>query len=280
MFNDLTPLAPAYVGPAQGEFPPDAGPLAQAELIRLRLKLNRLEQRMTALAQPAAPANLSDNEQYRLQMAAISTAAFGYWKEDDDILPDYDTPALRDVARLYAKYESLTQPAAQAVRQDGMPTSADERHLRRLLATQAGIVGLYTDDGEASGEANGVVIDFMRDSTREIQRKLTLVGFKHAEQSLEAAAPQAQPAQAVPDPAERAFIRALFDKCEWPDGGGIDGFEFKDIAEAHGLLVQVDVFEPCGEGCRCAQYHGSDGMSDGVVCYRKAAWLAAAPEGK
>jgi hypothetical protein len=87
-------------------------------------------------------------------------------------------------------------------------------------------------------------------------------------------------AQAVPEPAERAFIRALFDKCEWPDGGWIDGFEFQDIAEEHGLLVPVDVFEPCGEGCRCAEYHGgSDGMSDGVVCYRKAAWLAAAPEG-
>jgi hypothetical protein len=81
-----------------------------------------------------------------------------------------------------------------------MPTSADERHLRRLLATRAGIVGLYTDDGEASGEANGVAVDFMRDSPREIQRKLTLVGFKRAEQSLEAAAPQAQPAQA-PDAA-------------------------------------------------------------------------------
>jgi hypothetical protein len=71
-----------------------------------------------------------------------------------------------------------------------MPTSADERHLRRLLATRAGIVGLYTDDGEASGEANGVVIDFMRDSPLEIQRKLILVGFNHAEQSLEAAAPE------------------------------------------------------------------------------------------
>jgi hypothetical protein len=46
MFNDLTPLAPAYVGPAQGEFPPDAGPLAQAELIRLRLRITKLEQQL------------------------------------------------------------------------------------------------------------------------------------------------------------------------------------------------------------------------------------------
>lgn len=50
---------------------------------------------------------LDDIEQYRLQMAGISTAALGYWKEGDTIHPDYDTPALRDVARLYAKYDEL-----------------------------------------------------------------------------------------------------------------------------------------------------------------------------
>lgn len=50
---------------------------------------------------------LEDIEQYRMQMAGISTAALGYWKEGDGIHPDYDTPALRDVARLYAKYAEL-----------------------------------------------------------------------------------------------------------------------------------------------------------------------------
>ena len=49
---------------------------------------------------------LENIEQYRMQMAAICTAALGYWTEGDGILPDYDTPALRDVARLYAKYEA------------------------------------------------------------------------------------------------------------------------------------------------------------------------------
>ena len=48
-------------------------------------------------------------EQYRLQMAGISTAAYGYWKEGDEIHPDYDTSALRDVAKLYAKYDALYQ---------------------------------------------------------------------------------------------------------------------------------------------------------------------------
>jgi hypothetical protein len=68
---------------------------------------------------PAAPVQepvLQEIEQYRLQMAGISTAALGYWKEGDSIHPDYDTPALRDVAKLYTKYAALhaaTRPAVQ-----------------------------------------------------------------------------------------------------------------------------------------------------------------------
>jgi hypothetical protein len=60
-------------------------------------------------AQPAPVQDpvLQEIEQYRLQMAGISTAAIGYWKEGDGIHPDYDTPALRDVAKLYAKYDAL-----------------------------------------------------------------------------------------------------------------------------------------------------------------------------
>lgn len=54
-----------------------------------------------------APMKLEDSEQYLQQMKGISTAALGYWKEGDKIHPDYDTPALHDVARLYAKYAAL-----------------------------------------------------------------------------------------------------------------------------------------------------------------------------
>ena len=61
--------------------------------------------------QPAQQ-KLEDIEQYRMQMAGISTAAIGYWKEGDSIHPDYDTVALRDVARLYAKYDALYKAAA------------------------------------------------------------------------------------------------------------------------------------------------------------------------
>lgn len=52
---------------------------------------------------------VTDSEQYRMQMAGISTAALGYWKEGDEIHPDYDTLALHDVAKLYAKYAAFRE---------------------------------------------------------------------------------------------------------------------------------------------------------------------------
>lgn len=72
-----------------------------------------IERLQEALPKPV----LQDIEQYRLQMAGISTAAIGYWKEGDNIHPDYDTLALRDVAKLYAKYDALykAQPVPHAV---------------------------------------------------------------------------------------------------------------------------------------------------------------------
>lgn len=42
-----------------------------------------------------------------MQMAGICTAAIGYWKIGDSVHPDYDTPALREVAGLYTKYDEL-----------------------------------------------------------------------------------------------------------------------------------------------------------------------------
>jgi hypothetical protein len=68
------------------------------------------------LARPeATSASLDDIEQYRLQMAGICTAAIGYWKEGDSIHPDYDTIALRDVAKLYAKYAALFEERQAAI---------------------------------------------------------------------------------------------------------------------------------------------------------------------
>jgi hypothetical protein len=47
-----------------------------------------------------------ESEKYRMQMVAISTASFGYWKVGDNIHSDFVTIALKDVCDLYAKYEA------------------------------------------------------------------------------------------------------------------------------------------------------------------------------
>lgn len=55
------------------------------------------------------------SERHQMQLAGISTAAFGAWKEGDSVHPDYDTVALRDVAKLYAKYAELSRRIDEAV---------------------------------------------------------------------------------------------------------------------------------------------------------------------
>lgn len=79
-----------------------------------KLYQRTLEENEQLKAQQAQPTDLQSIEQYRMQMAGISTAALGYWKEGDSTHPDYDTVALRDVAKLYAKYEELYRKQAQA----------------------------------------------------------------------------------------------------------------------------------------------------------------------
>ena len=79
------------------------------------------------------PQKLEDIEQYRMQMAAISTAAIGYWKEGVSIHPDYDTVALRDVAKLYAKYDELYK--AQQPPHDHVAVTWDKDRTRILAVT-------------------------------------------------------------------------------------------------------------------------------------------------
>lgn len=65
---------------------------------------------------PAAEVQeLERSERYQIQMAAISTASLGYWKEGDAISPEYDTVALRDVAKLYGRYEAARADVAELV---------------------------------------------------------------------------------------------------------------------------------------------------------------------
>lgn len=72
--------------------------------------LQDLNERRAAVL--AAYADLEERE--RMRLAGISTAALGYWKEGDSIHPDYDTVALRDVAKLYAEYDELYRARAAA----------------------------------------------------------------------------------------------------------------------------------------------------------------------
>lgn len=85
----------------------------------------------------ARPVKLDDVEQYRQQMAGISSAAFGHWKEGDSIHPDFDTVTLRDVAKLYAKYQRVRQSRDQL-------TSS----LRNLIAATDAYSTVHAPDGD------------------------------------------------------------------------------------------------------------------------------------
>lgn len=69
------------------------------------------------------------------------------------------------------------------------------------------------------------------------------------------------------------FALKLFELADWPEGGDIDMFDFQEAAVECGLLTPETRHEPCSliEYCHCREYHGD--MSEGVTCYRKAAFL-------
>lgn len=72
-------------------------------------------------------APIESDPKYVIRMAAISSAACGYWTTSDSIRPEHDSLTLQDVASLYRKYtrqlvigkdlrseiESLKQAASQ-----------------------------------------------------------------------------------------------------------------------------------------------------------------------
>lgn len=68
----------------------------------------------------------------------------------------------------------------------------------------------------------------------------------------------------------RAFAQAVMEA--WPMGG-LDGGDLQATAEKHGLLKSETRYEPCGEGCSCAEYADAREFADGVTCYRKTALL-------
>lgn len=75
----------------------------------IRDRIDAAKAALTTAAAVPVEQRLDDIEQYRMQMAGICTASIGYWKAGDSVHPDYDTPALREVAALYEKYDELFQ---------------------------------------------------------------------------------------------------------------------------------------------------------------------------
>ncbi len=75
----------------------------------------------------------------------------------------------------------------------------------------------------------------------------------------------------------RAFSQAVMES--WPYGD-VDGGYLQELAIKHGLLEQKeDQFQPCGEGCLCAESVGPGEFAQGVTCYRKTALLTGGAEG-
>lgn len=111
------------------------------------------------------------------------------WKESTkDCFDAYKkTPKLTDweyEARvLMIVTDSLT---LASVRDDGMPTSKVERHLRRMLCAQRHGSRAYMDDGEASwgGGDNHRQIDYMREAPEAIELAWREAGYKTMSEQL------------------------------------------------------------------------------------------------
>jgi|MudIll2142460700_1097286.scaffolds.fasta_scaffold732882_2 hypothetical protein len=114
--------------------------------------------------------------------------------------------ALQRVASITALKDALAEPVQKpACRDDGMPASADERYLRRLLAYRVAMPGAYYDDGEAHGAQHGIQIDFMREPVGHIDAKLRALNIARVELQ--------RPAEPVQEPHER-FCDT---HCTWAD---------------------------------------------------------------
>lgn len=114
-----------------------------------------------------------------------------------------------------------TPPRAPTVvepRTDGMPSNADERYLRRLLAHQVCVPQAYYDDGEAHGTEHGIQIDFMRESVADIDAKLRALGVARY-----AATPPRAPTMVEPcgwaqlgTLNGRLYLREVYDRSPYP----------------------------------------------------------------
>jgi hypothetical protein len=65
------------------------------------------------------------------------------------------------------------------------------------------------------------------------------------------------------EPDYKRFALAVLINSRDGNGGDVDGGTIEDVAKECGLLVGVEVSEPCGEYCVCAEYEAFP-----MSCYR------------
>lgn len=122
-------------------------------------------------------------------------------------------------------------PAAPQPRDDGMPASSDERHLRRLLAVRVAMPNTYFDDGEAHGAEHGIQIDFMREPVAHIDAKLRALNV-------------ARLAVAAPQPAQQPLTDAEIKRIATYAPEGISDDDVADIVRRvermHGIGIKND----------------------------------------
>jgi hypothetical protein len=70
----------------------------------------------------------------------------------------------------------------------------------------------------------------------------------------------------------RAYSQATLK--DWPESVPYEE-DIQAAAVEHGLLVGIEVREPCGEACWCAEFHGD--FESGVTCYRRTELLTGIP---
>ena len=61
----------------------------------------------------------------------------------------------------------------------------------------------------------------------------------------------------------RGFAKAVMGN--WPDVGGLDGFDLQEMGEKHGLLERLNRTVPCSELCNCVE---NVATGETTVCYR------------
>lgn len=71
------------------------------------------------------------------------------------------------------------------------------------------------------------------------------------------------------------FVRQIVQEHHTNECSGVDGDALQHIGTETGVLVPVDVTEPCGLDCQCAYFGAFDDEGSVAKCYRLAPELRA-----